>query len=502
MTPNFLGFRYEPVKIERLRERIKWMIDHLPHNEDVVMEKPRSTSDVYRAIAQLRRFRVVQDATWRKYLDGSTATSREVVEALQVLYPNMPSDALTCESFDDFESSEKIVEVSTAVLRWTEASETVAADRDELAKIAKNYHAEADATPDFPLITGEGWLTRYPVELKETDPFPKLEFGIQDVDGIKLGGLVGGYVDVKQQMLTGDRRLTNGPTFRLSTINPREDAPGFTFSPGQYYNYINSCEALAAELADAWKNGSNFGPGDLPMRGDPSRIFDLRWRSAFPGVNCLLVLKDYFEGYHSDERLRSRDVFLMHQRGQSTLEAQNTWHVVPAGGHQPVSEDFESDVEQLIWWTSVREFIEELFDKEEAAELRKTGQDYLSLPEVRPFVNQIFRKPKVAKVFYLGIGFDPVTTKPEILVCIVVNWRAVSSMDWREVTGQSFQGLKIVGNYEGEIKFREFTRERLLAEATRPHDKGSVLPAGAACLLRAAEPEIFPVIAAACKGQG
>ncbi|WP_428546942.1 hypothetical protein [Profundibacter sp.] len=377
----------------------------------------------------------------------------------------------------------------------------MANQRDELAKAAKNYHAEADASPDFPLITGAGWLPTHPIELTESDPVPQLEFDIPDVEGIPLEGLTGGYVNIKQQMLSGNKRLSNGPTFRLSSINPLDDAPIFTFSPGHYYNYINTCEALAAELADAWKNGSNIGPGDLPLRGNPRRIFDLRWRSAFPGVNCLLVLKDYFNDYLSDETLRARDVFLMHQRGQSTLEAQNTWHVVPAGGHQPVSEDFESDVEQSIWWTAVREFIEELFDKEEAAGFRKIGQDFLSLPEVRPFVKQIFRKPGVAKVFYLGTGYDPVTTKPEILVCIVVNWRAVSSAHWREVTGQSFKGLKIVGNYEGEIKFREFTRERLLTEAVRPHEKESVLPAGAACLLRAADPDIFPLIAAACPSE-
>jgi hypothetical protein len=302
-------------------------------------------------------------------------------------------------------------------------------------------------------------------------------------------------------MLTGDRRLTNGPTFRLSSINPSDDAPGLTFSPDHYYNYINTCEALAAELADAWKRGSNIGPSDLSLRGESNRIFDLRWRSAFPGVNCLLVLKDYFDGNHSDETLRAQDKFLMRKRGQSTLEAQNTWHVVPAGGHQPVSEDFESDIEQLIWWTAVREFIEELFDKEEAAELRERGQDFLSLPEVRPFIKQIFRKPKVAKVFYLGMGFDPVTTKPEILVCIVINWRAISAVDWRAVTNQPFKGLRIVGNCEGKIHWREFTRERLLAEAKRPHEKGSVLPAGAACLLRVAEPEVFSVISAACPSE-
>lgn len=496
MISGVAGLRYQPKTIEKLRSRIEWMLEHLPHNEDVTITKPRSTSDVYRAIGEIRGFRLVKEPTWRKYLEGSVAAPLDIIAGLLILYPNMPADTLVIEAFEDFEKS--VAGISSAVTRWTAATRVVADNRRELAILGKRYHADVDASPDFPLITERGWLPSGPIELFESDPVERLEFSIPDADNLQLEGLPGRYVSIKQQMLTGGRQLINGPTFRLNSIKGDQDSVRFVFSPGHYYNYINTCEVLAAELADAWTPDVTSLEGELPIRGHPARIFDLQWRSAFPGINCLLVLKNFFQGVNSDENRRTKDVFLMHQRGQATLEAQNTWHVVPAGSHQPVSEDFESDIEQSVWRTAVREFIEELFDKEEATALRRTGSDFLSLPEVHPFVSNIFRRPNVARVFYLGCGFDPVTTKPEILMCIVVNWRMVMAFDWRDVTDKPFDGLKISENYEGHIQYRAFSRERLKAEANRPHDKGSVLPAGAACLLRAADPDIFRVIEAAC----
>lgn len=480
-------------RIEKFGERLAWMIDHVEHNHlcfgdpNKPLDKPTSVTAIYRALCELLPGKIVKLPTWEKYLSGETSTSLAVMLGLREIYPSMPFEVLTTGTFADFEVA--TAQVTAARNRWADATKHVASHRDELAKLAKQYYQTVDASHDyrpvedgpvFPLITQPGWLLEEPVLLTETDPVAKLQRHIDDAKGFELAGWKAPYWMIKKALMgiKSGARLTNGPTFRVSEISADGRKINLKYSCGWYFNYIDTCEALGAELADfAIHNAGKVpGPDDLPLRGEPERVFDFRNRSAFPGVNCLLILKNYFEGTNSDERKRMRDEFLMHFRPGTTLEAQNTWHVVPAGGHQPLTDSFVSDEDQSLWRSAVREFVEEVFNKEEAAKYRKSGVSFLDHPEVKPIVDKVFRKDGVAKIYLMGMGLDPVTTKLEILVAIVVDWKKFMTRA---------EGLKIEANYEGKIVHRELTKDMLLAAATRGEDGRPVLPAGSACLLMA-----------------
>lgn len=479
--------------IEKLGERLAWMIKHVEHNHlcfgnpNKPLTKPMSVAAIHRALHDLYPGKIAKESTWQKYLSGDTSTSLAVILGLCEIYPSMPFEVLTAGSFSDFEAA--TVQVSAARKRWADATKHVASHRGDLAKIAKQYYQTVDASHDFrpvedgpvfPLITQPGWLLEEPLLLTETDAVPRLQRHIDDAKGFELPGWKAPYWMIKKELMgsVAGARLTNGPTFRVSEISADGRKINLKYSCGWYFNYIDTCEALGAELADfALHNAGKVPkPDDLPLRGEPERVFDFRNRSAFPGINCLLILRNYFEGTNSDERKRMRDEFLMHFRGEGTLEAQNTWHVVPAGGHQPLTDSFVSDEDQSLWRSAVREFVEEVFNKEEAAKYRKSGVSFLEHPEVKPIVDKIFRKDGVAKVYLMGMGLDPVTTKPEMLVAIVVDWNQFMI---------HAEGLKIEANYEGIIKHRELTKENLLEASIRGENGKPVLPAGAACLLMA-----------------
>jgi len=182
-----------------------------------------------------------------------------------------------------------------------------------------------------------------------------------------------------------------------------------------YLSYYDTCEALAFELSDWCFHNPNQmpqpGKNDLPFHGAPERIFDLATRNAVPGLNALMIFIDGPQGHQ----------FFMHDRtSREIAEAQNTFHVVPAGTFQPDSyasgnhpRDFS--LQRCI----LRELAEELLGKKEVETYSRNGEDFLIDGKCQPFVNGM--KDGYVKLFFLGLGFDPVTTKPEMLLAIVMD---------------------------------------------------------------------------------
>src|SRR5262249_7066226 len=155
---------------------------------------------------------------------------------------------------------------------------------------------------------------------------------------------------------------------------------------------------------------------------------------------------------------------------------QNVIAVVPAGGHQPHAAAYGDDKEVSLWRTVVREFCEELFDKEDAVRSRRHGESFLDLPEVKEYVDVLFRKGN-AKVFLMGAGLDPVTTKCEFMIAIVVDWEKASRK----------MELRVDENYEGEVRFIDLTPDNLIREANIPRSGKAMYPSSKACLLLGAQ---------------
>jgi hypothetical protein len=400
----------------------------------------------------------------------------------------MTREVLAEPSFATF--SQYASPIGEARTRWAKAAEFMTKNRGPLAALGKRYHRSVDDEPDFPLVTKRGWLLKEPALISAHSPLPTRNDYARSAAPYRLEGLNTEYLSIKHRVSAGNRRPTNGDAYRVLAIDSDGNDLKFTFGPMGYHDYINSCEALGAELSDLFISRKLINREDLedseipvlPHRGKPSDVYDFNRRSAGAGINCILLLKNYFTGSYS-KRLEMKRKFVLHNRGTKTLEAQNTVHVVPAGGHQPMVKDFGDDKELSIWRTAIREFCEELFNKEDAAKVQSHGEEFLELPEIRPLVEAFFGPKGAAKVYLLGVGLDPVTTKPEILVAIVVDWLSASN---QYLAHSNALSLKVEANYEGEVSFIDLTRDNLLREALRPRQGATVLPAGAACMLMAA----------------
>jgi hypothetical protein len=444
------------------------------------VDRINSYTDLVRALQKLGVQKEV--AQFNRYKFGSKTIPFSILKGVKEIFPRVPWEALTTESIDSF------FEIVAAEQRkyepWINATAAVARHRLSLSLAAKNYYAGIDAAPsNFPLVAGDGWLLDKPLLLEEIDDMTNWNGTVRGVESSPLweGGVE--YIDIKRKKIKGE--ITNGRTYRMLSLAMKDGKPLFTFGRGRYFDYINTLEILAAEFA---MNPTDLSPTRHPMRGAPSNIFELLGRSAFPGINVLLIVKN-FQGHTSKVPLHR---FALHKRGQQTAEAQNTIHVVPAGSHQPLGPEHETEADMAIWRTAVREFIEELFNKEEAHAMKYSSAGFFEEPQIRGLVNTFFRKEGSSRLYYLGTGFDPLTTKPEILCALVVDWKIVSAHD-ETMSAKYFRNI-LDYNYEGEVYFVPLSIDNLKDEATRHRRQGSILPAGAACLLQASRPEFYDVL--------
>jgi hypothetical protein len=187
--------------------------------------------------------------------------------------------------------------------------------------------------------------------------------------------------------------------------------------------------------------------------------------------------------YRPPTEIRPVDCFWIHKRGTATLEAQNTYHVAPAGTHQPLFRIGNND-EQNLWMTAARELCEEIYGLEDDLKRLEHGADFRNSAKVEPVLDALFgssfSERPASEIYLLGVGCDPVTTKPEILTVIVCDWAAAQARASRRNSNSS---LDLKKTWEGPIQRDTLLPSNLLKWATKPPSK--MLPAGAACLLQA-----------------
>ena len=141
---------------------------------------------------------------------------------------------------------------------------------------------------------------------------------------------------------------------------------------------------------------------DLLARGRPDAIFDLKNRSACPATSAVLFVLNSSDG----------DFFYVHRRtSPQLLDSPGGWHVVPSGQFQPdTAEDTNHRRNFSIRRTVFRELAEELLGVQEVENSIRNRADFYSDPRVAPFVEGLARG--AVRLYYMGLGFDPLTTKP------------------------------------------------------------------------------------------
>jgi hypothetical protein len=423
------------------------------------------------------------------------------IDWLISLFPDLSADWLLVTSPEIFVAKGKPIE--TARARWKLAIEFFSKRRDELQRILKTYYKDVDdsqARPGsptiIPLLTKPGWIRSTPITLCEdseqeiiTAPDPAREYTHQ-----KLYGLLGDYISYKGSLTNKKRRTSNtepqhnGEIFCVSdVILSDNEFIGFRYHLAHYYDYVNTCEILGAELAD-WVISNEKDASAVPQldyRGKPENAFDFESRACYPGINCLTVFLNYTE----HRKVPKGNYFLLHKRDETQLQAQNSVHVLPAGGHQGYSKNAHCN-DTAIWRTVVREFFEELFNKEKLNRQPESWEDFLADEEILRLTSIFFRGSTPAAHIYLhGFGLDPITLKPEVIVTIVVNW---------DIALSQAPNLKLAFNWE--IKNKKNSRHEWVElskdELIRQADGGvlsigdkylKTLPAGAACMIKTAE---------------
>jgi hypothetical protein len=331
---------------------------------------------------------------------------------------------------------------------WRKIRKALNHRRPQLAKAAVSLYGGVERIAGTPLITSPGRMPAEPIDLGAL----KLAWADESLGPAVTGGEAESE-HCRPLMPHGSRYprychairdldppslFENRVSYRLldlvSDRNLQEQTYGYT----TYFDMVDVCEALAHEIAAAWLrcdgDATRIRFSELPFRsliGDP---FDLSRRPVLPSTDTLTIRHDTGTGQSS---------LLLHRRNPDNVAlAGGMTHIIPAGVFQPsgiapwmIRADFD------IWHNILRELSEEILGNPEHDGSASGPIDY---DAEEPFgrLNQARRDGQV-RVWYLGVGLDPLTLAGEILTVLVID---------AEVFDQVFSDV-VAWNSEGDIVF-------------------------------------------------
>jgi hypothetical protein len=290
--------------------------------------------------------------------------------------------------------------------------------RPTLAKIARAYYASLPEALNLPMVTRSEWLPKIPIPLRELDRQLTWIEDERDLLPPQLEALGQETYSRLLERIAPNVQQEDRFCYRLLDVSSADGKMNLVFSPSRYRRFINSCEALGYELAEWFYRNQNDldiqqvakDGAYLRARGDPRAIFDLRMRSGCPGVSTFLLVLNAHQG----------DFFYLHRRSGPVLDSPDGLHVVPAGQFQPdTDEDVNHNRDFSIERTVIRELGEELLGIEKFKDVMRTSEDFYNHPRVAPIVRGI--NEGFVRGYFLGLGFDPLPTKPGILTALVID---------------------------------------------------------------------------------
>lgn len=244
------------------------------------------------------------------------------------------------------------------------------------------------------------------------------------------------------------KNLFSLPLFALRGVE--RDADGKTclsLARGEYFDFYNTCESVAFETAYVRRvrRERSLTMDALPLRLHQRELFDMSNRFAGIGIDTLTIFRNL-----PDETGQKRSYFLLHKRSSTAVaEGPGTYHCVPAGSFQPMAASGELSEYDAPEHTVLREFAEELMGMEECSELN-AAELYEEL-QIGEFATHLY---------YLGIGFEPLNTKAELLAALILD------LDDPNVAGARFLRAcrtvadvqaRLTENYEGAVTLKPLT---------------------------------------------
>ncbi|MFJ5989200.1 hypothetical protein [Lentzea sp. NPDC092896] len=265
---------------------------------------------------------------------------------------------------------------------WLEVRAHLLEHRHALALKAVSEYPDVPRVAGTPLLTSPGWTPAAPIPLADLS----LELGTSPaLPVLPRSAVPDGFGSYAEAMaaLASPTVFQNRETYRLLGFTGRH----LTFGIGTYFDGIDVGEACAHEYAGQ--------VGGLPLRaavGDPC---DPRRRPVNVAISTLTLRHDEASG---------EATFFLHWRDPKRVgHAGGMFQVLPVGVFQGSSEDDFS-----LWHCMIREFAEEMLGAEEIHAV-----DYAAWPFAR-------RLTEAARVFYLGMGVDPLTFATDMLTVAVI----------------------------------------------------------------------------------
>ena len=341
--------------------------------------------------------------------------------------------------------------------RFVTARELLRAERAGLSAEQFRRAAPQQILADgIPLLGPAGWMPSRPVSLEQVQ-LRWVHEGPPIEDARQRARKLLPYREGHQRFnsfsdavvaLDAPTSFFNGRSYRLLGVSVDHGVPTLSMSVCDYFDAYDTGEVLGFEAALGESGYRNW------LR-DP---FAFGIRAAVPGVSTLTLRRD---GPNLG--------FIMHYRGaRSVGVAEGTYHVAPAGEFQPIDispvslrRDFD------LWSTICREYAEEFLGCEESAGRSGYEIDWSQEEPYRSLTSS--RAAGELSVWFLGVGLDPLTWKPEILTACVIDAPVFDSV-FADLVRKNLEGTMV-----SLAPFDDVTISTYL-------DDGRTLAAGKACL--------------------
>lgn len=267
---------------------------------------------------------------------------------------------------------------------WLEVRAHLLEHRHALALKAVSEYPDVPKVAGTPLLTVPHWMPASPVPLQDLSLDLR---GSCEFPGARSDLLPDGYGSYSEAMvaLAAPAVFRNRETYRLLDFDGRNMA----FGIGSYFDAIDVGEACAHEYA-----ARSLGRvSELPLRSSIGNPCDLTRRPVNVAISTLTI-RHSLDG----------STFFLHWRDPKRVgHAGGMYQVLPVGVFQG-----SQDSDFSLWHCMIREFAEELLG---VAEIHSA--DYASWP----FAQQL---TSAARVFYLGMGVDPLTFATDVLTVAVI----------------------------------------------------------------------------------
>ncbi|MFG2908870.1 XRE family transcriptional regulator [Kitasatospora sp. NPDC048286] len=330
--------------------------------------------------------------------------------------------------------------------------------------------------PGTPLLARPHWIPEQPVPLERVrlrwqpdGPNALLDGSEPELDHIRPRRADGAsyryYADALRD-LAKPKVFENRGCYRLLDVDASTAEPVLTFGRGQYFDVINICEAVAHEYASAVLAGPDR---HTPFRAAIADPTDLTRRPVMAATSTLTIRHD---------RRTDEAEFVLHWRDpEKVASGGGLYQVMPVGMFQASHDAPWNEANDFDLWRSIlRELSEELLGASEDYGSDKSPIDYASWPLSEKLTAA--REDGTLRVFWLGLGMDPLTYVTDMLTVAVFDAELFDET-FRRIVSSNEEGRRVgLDDATGRSTGIPFTADQVdRLTTTEP-----MQPAGAALL--------------------